>query len=329
MTIEREDLKMFKSTAVNDTSSNGGRMSANEVASGAIGNLFAPIDRTERLAGSLKYRKAFLKVNEDGSGTLFNGQVLLDTPTPGDDIITLFPGTQTDTQASITGSERRYGAGNLDDSISGGASTFDVEVEEGNTGIFQENDTIRVTDKASLDGAGNEEFRVIDYVTWLGNVATIFVTEALDNAYSDSDTRVSSVYEPGDVVATVSNFVVTTAGSGDYDDDDLTLNNRGTIEQTWTLTWTGATNFNIVGDTVGSAGSGTNGAGASPNNPSFTKPYFILAAGGFSGTWANGDTLVFQTHPIAVPVWFRRDVPAASAALGNNTAKAQLWGERV
>lgn len=329
MPIARADLKMYKSAAVNDTGANGGRMSASQVASAAIANLFASVDRSERLAGSTKYRKAFWKVANDGAPVFYNAQAYMHSPTPGDDAITFFPATQTDTQAAITGSERRYGVGSLDASIAADVAEIDVAVEDGNTGIFQIGDTVRVTDRATLDGAGNEEFRQVDDKSVLGNIVTLTLTEALENAYLASVTRVSSVYVCGDVKATVTDFVVTTAGDGDYDSDFLTLNNIGAIEQTWTLTWTGAGAFDAVGDTVGAVGSGSNGAGASPNNPSFTKPYFILASGGFSGTYASGDTIVFKTHPAAPPFWYRRVVPVDADVLGDNKAVMRFRGERA
>src|SRR5688572_27830164 len=328
MSIALSDLKMYKSAEVSDSGTNGGRMSANEVVSAAIANLFPPIEDAERVAGSTKYRKSFPKVHEDGSNTYYSAQVYMETLTAGEDVFSIFPATQTDVQSAITGSERRYAVGNLDATVSGGATEIDVEVEVGNTLTFVDGDTIRITDKATLGGAGNTEFAVIDGVpVVLGNIVTITLAEALTNAFLASNTRVMAVYEPGNTVGTISDFVDTTAGSGEYDDTDITLNNRGTIEQTWTITFTNATNFGITGDTVGSVGTGTVGGGAAPNNPSWTKPYFTLAAAGFSGVWASGDTIVFKTHPAAIPMWAKRVVPAGAAVAGSNTASVRLRGQ--
>jgi hypothetical protein len=329
MAIVLADLKMFKSATVSDSSSNGGRMSANEVVSGAIANLFPPVEDAERVAGSTTYRKFFQKVNEDGSSTLYSGQSYMERATAGEDVFSIFVGTQTDTQSAITGSERRYAVGDLDVNVSGGATAIDVEVEDGNTGTFVAGDTVRITDKTTLGGSGNTEFRVIDAggVAVLGNIVTLTLTVALDNAYLASNTRVMAVYEPGNVVASISDFVVTTVGDGDYDDTEITLNNRGSEEDTWTLLWTSSTNFTITGATAGSVGTGTVGGGAAPNNPSWTKPYFTLAAAGFSGTWASGDTIVFKTHPAAIPMWAKRVVPAGAAVAGSNTASVRLRGQ--
>lgn len=330
MSISASDLKMFKSATVSDTGSNGGRMSANEVVSGAIANLFPPVEDDERVAGSTKYRKFFEKIHEDGSNTLYSAQVFMERMTAGEDVFSIFPATQTNTQSGITGSERRYAVGNLDVNVDAEATEIDVEVEDGNTGTFVDGDTIRITDKATIDGEGNTEFAVIDGTPSVaGNIVTLTLADGLSNGYLASVTRVMAVYAHGNTVATLSNFVDTTAGNGEYDDTDITLNNRGTIEQTWTITFTNATNFGIVGDTVGSVGTGTTGGGAAPNNPSWTKPYFTLAAAGFSGTWASGDTIVFQTHPAAVPMWAKRVVPADSATQGSNSATVRMRGFRT
>lgn len=325
MPITRPDLKFFKSATVSDGGANGGRMSASEVVSGALANLFPPVEDAERVAGSIKYRKYFSKVHEDGSDTGYAARLFMERPTAGEDAYSIFPASQTDTQASITGDERRYAVGQLGANVDAGATEIEAAVEDGNTDTFEVGDTCRVTDKATLDGAGNTEFREIEAVDVLtGDVVALTFTEPLENAYLASVTRVMAVYEPGNVVASLSDFVVTAAGDGDYDDAEISLNNRGTEEQTLTVTFTNATNFGVVSDIHGSLGTGTVGGGAAPNNPSWTKPYFTLAAGGFSGTFASGDTIVFKTHPAAVPMWARRVVPADSAVASSNTASVRI-----
>lgn len=329
MTILRAEMKFYKSTTVGDTSANGGRMSSNQIASGAAANVFPSVDNAERVAGSTKYRKVSAKVANDADETLANARVFLDKQSTGEDVVTFFPGTQTDTQAAITGSEDQYGCGVLDTNVSVSATEVEVLCEPDNTDIFRDGEVIRISDKTDIDDeAGNEEFvTIVGTPDVVDDLVTITFTPALENAYLASVTRVASVYEYGDVEVAVDNFVVDSAGSGDYDDAFLTGDAIGGIEQTWTLTFTNATTFDIEGDTVGSQGTGTTGAGASPNNPAFTKPYFVLDNDGFSGTWQAGDTIVFQTHPAAVPLWMKRIVPAAAAPTAASTAVLVMDGE--
>lgn len=326
------ELKYYRSQTVSDAAGNGGRMSSNQIISAALANLFPAVQGAERLAGSTKRRKLFCKAAFDDDRTLLDTRIFVDQRTPANDRIYIFPGTQTNVQSELTGSERVYGCGLLNANVIAGATTMDVLVENFADAMLVTGDLVRISDKTpgDLDSAGSEEFVTITgSITNVSNVATFTFTPALGNGYSTANTRVMSVYQAGDVVGSISNMVVTTAGSGDFDVANILPDSIGSIEQTWTLTWTSATAFGIVGDTVGSVGSGSNGAGASPNNSAFSKPYFVLQTAGFSGVWASGDTLVFKTHPAAVPMWAKRVVPAGSAAYAPNSLIVVMKGETV
>ena len=330
MPILSNELLVYKSANVSDLSTNGGRMSANVVTSGAASNVFPTVSESERTNGVTKYRKLFLKAANDADLTLLNSKVYLDYNTPGGDRISFFPGTTTDTQAAITGSERQYGGGKLDSAVGGGASSLDVLVEAAAAVVFVNGDKIRVTDKATIGGGGNEEYVTINgTITFNADVATLPITPALANAYSDSNTRVEAVYEPGNVVGTFDTLIVTSADTGDLNPVNILPDSIGGVEQNWTLTFTSPTAFDIVGDTVGAVGSGSTGSGASPNNTSFSKPYFVIQSAGFSGTFVAADTITFTTHPAAVPIWMKQVVPAATATQSNNTATIVFDGETV
>lgn len=323
MPIITAELQVFRAANVSDQTTNGGRMSATEITSNVVGNVFPSVYEAERAAGSTKYRKVFFKNNHDGSDvTLLDSRVFMDKNSAGADKVTFFVGTQTNTQASVTGSERQYGCGDLDVTVAAAASSILVECETGNTGIFLVADTIRITDKTAIGESGNEETATISTVSVGGNIVTIGLSAPLVNGYSSANTRVASLYVKGDLKPTFDNFVVATVGNGDYNSGTypVTMDNEGTIEQTWTLTFTSATVFNISGNTVGATGSGSSGAGASPTNSDFSKPYFTLSASGFSGTYAAADTIVFQTHPAAIPIWIKRVVPVAAATTAGSTA---------
>ncbi len=332
MTILDSELKFYKSATVDDTPANGGRMSAAEVISGVVQNVFPHVLKAERDSGSTKYRKLFAKVANDADETLLAAQLWLDNPTPADDWCVMWPGSQTDTQGDITGSERIYGCAALSSDAAAGGSTLVVDVEDTSiTGIFHDGDTIRVTDMADPSAAtGNEEFLTISGApTVSGTQVTITVAETLANDYTvAAGSRVSSVYGAGDIKCSMTGWTETTA-AGAYDEATYppVLDNIGTIEQTWTLEFTDASNYTVSGDTVGSVGSGSISADFAPQNPDLSKPYFTLEATGFGGTWAQGDKIVFTTHPAAVPIWEKRVVPAGAASLANNKITLVLSGE--
>ena len=105
-------------------------MTAVQIISATTGNLFQEAGETERTAGSNKFRKAFYKVNQNGSDSLANGRVFVRQPSPGEDELYIFLGTQRNTQNDLTGSEDLFGAGVLDSGVSGGATQFDVAVHD-------------------------------------------------------------------------------------------------------------------------------------------------------------------------------------------------------
>jgi hypothetical protein len=321
MSILASEIKLYKSLVVSDTNSNGGRMSSNLIASGALANLFDHVTPEEKAAGSIKYRKFFTKIANDDDLTLFATKIFLDAPTPGDDWVTLFAGTQRDTMADHT-TPRRYGSAFLQENVSAGAATIIVTVENAAlSAIFQNGDPIVITDKVTPTSvSGNREvFTISGAPSVVGTQVTIGLSGTLANSYTTAaNARASSCLAAGDVSCSVSNWSET--GSGTYDETTYPVlcDNIGTIEQTWTLTFSDATTYTCVGDTVGSVGSGTVGSNFSPSNAAFAKPYFTLRAAGHGGTWTANNTITFQTHPAAPAGYLRRDVPAGAAAIGSN-----------
>ena len=336
MPIQSSELLFYKSDVVSDATSNGGRMSATAIPDGVKNNVWPDVPQGERTAGSTKYRKVFIKVANDADITLVDPRVFIETPTPGDDRVLIFPGTQTDTQGDLTGSERLYGAGGLDANVSAGATTLAVNCEAAADAIFQNGDLIRISDKDGVgDANGNVDFirlAATNAVSWNGGKATLTFAagQSLLTGYTAASTRVASVIEAADVAASVDGWTETST-SGTYDETThpVVTDSIGTIEQTWTITFSNATTFTCVGNTLGSVGGGTIGGGDfAPNNADFSKPYFTLTdSGGWGGTWASGDTLDFTTHPAAIPVWEKRIVPAGANSLSANKVVLAITGE--
>jgi hypothetical protein len=339
MPIDASEIKLLKSSVVNETTSNGGLMSNTEIVDGVKNNIWPDVPQAERTAGSVKYRKIFVKIANDADITLVDPKLFLETHTPGDDSVVLMAGTQIDTQAEADDYTRFYGAGDLDADVSAAATTIDVNVESGNASagadIFQLGDLIRISDKADVDAeSGNVEFLRLHAstgVSWNGDKATLTFAAgvSLANAYTTASTRVASVLEAADITASLDNWSESSA-SGIYDETGLppTLDHIGGIEETFTITFTDATNFGCVGSVVGSVGSGSIGGGDfAPNNTDHTKPYFTLLDAGWSGTWVGGDTVSFTTHPASTAVWQRRTVPAGANSLSGDEAIIAISGE--
>ena len=330
MTILNSELKFYSSSVVNDTAANGGVMSSNLLTSGVVQNVFPNVLSAERVAGSTKYRKLFLKVASATNETLLNPQFWLDVVTAAADWVVMFAGTQTGTVAGI-GTPRIYGCGTLKTSVIIGGSALVVTVEDSTiTGMFVNGDTIRITNMATPTAiVGTEQIMTITGVPAVsGNDVTITTVETLAAAYTGGAARVMSVYKPTDVACSITNWVETSV-AGTYDEATFPVagDNIGSVEQTWTITFADATNYTVSGNTVGAMPSGVTSANYAPNNSTFTKPYFTFESAGFGGTWAAGNTIVFQTHPAAVAIWEKRVVPAGAASLSGNFTTLVVGGE--
>ncbi len=338
MTILESELLLLKSITVSDDDTNGGKMNNNaSVTSGVTNNVWPSVFKAERTAGSTKYRKLFYKIANDDDLTLYSPQLWLDIVTPGDDWMVMFAGTQTDTQADITGSEALFGCATLNADASSSDTTVDVEVEDssllpaGSFPIFYDGQTIRITDKATPSGTGNEEMHVINGTPSVvsGNVIRITLTDALGYDFTTANSsRVMGVYEPSDAATSIDSWVETVAGDGSFDHDTYALGDDiGTIEESYTLTFSSATAFSVVDSSSASVGSGTTSADFAPTNSDVSKPLFTLESAGWSGTFASGDEITFSTHPASIPIWQKRVVPAGAGSLSGDKTTVVLTGE--
>lgn len=339
MTILSSELQLFLPTVVSDTSANGGGLSDSVVTSNVLQNVFPNVFKAERDLGSTKHRKVFPKVSNALYDTLFNPLIWLDNETIADDWVTFFVATPTMTEADIVGTERKYGCAPLLADVLTGVLTLDVTVPDaslatGNDAIFLAGDTVRLTNMETPSSVtGTEETLVIDAggVSVVGSVVTLTFTTALLNDYTSLLSRVMSVYDGADdVVASTVSITPTTAGDGDYDDTTypVVVDNIAGVDDTFTCTFTDATNFTCVRLSTGlSVGSGTTGVDFAPSNAAWSREFFTLLFSGFSGTWANGDTLVIVTKSATVPVFEKRVVPAGAASLTGNSVTLVFSGE--
>lgn len=92
------ELQTFLPQEVSDAVTNGGRMSANQVISGVVQNVWPHVPKAERTNGSRKYRKLFDKVSNDDDEPLLNPGYYLDGDSLGEDWFFFYPVGQDDTQ---------------------------------------------------------------------------------------------------------------------------------------------------------------------------------------------------------------------------------------
>lgn len=311
---------------------NGGRMAYAQLVSGVKNNLFPDVSQSERTAGSVKWRKAFIHVNSAQDVALLNAHLFLDALTPAGDFVLFQPGTATDTEDQIAG--RPYGIGTLHAPAAGGVVQIQVACEHNGEYAslmpIRVGDVLRVSDRPSTGGPGNEEWVGVTGIVYGPDFATVDISPALVNAYATANTLVSGVFEQPSVAAACSGVAVASAG-GTFDAatvGNLVAHNRGAVEESWTLTFTGPGNFTVSGTTVGMLPDiGSTSADFSPLNPATGTPYFTVKSAGWGGAFQANDTMAFSTHPAAIAVWYRRQVPAGTFSLANDYASLAIHGE--
>ena len=331
MPVQQSDIAYYKSVTVNDTNLNGGELSYLQVVNAVSSNVFPTISQARRTAGGTDWRKLFVKNKEATGLALYNTYLYIENPTPAGDMVFLAAGTLTDKQGDLS-SPRLYGCGWLNVAAAAGDASIQVLVEDGSVHIFAQNDVIRISDKTSVDDLNNnEEYLTVSSVSYNGDVATIGFTPVLSNNYSATNqaTRVASLLNAGTIQASISTPVVTsTGGSYDHNNHPITADNKGSIRQNITVTWTSSTAFTITGDTLGSLGSGNiSGINCAPNNPNASAPYFSINSSGFSGIFQAGDSMTFTVTPSAKAFWLKRIIPAQTASQAGNRFVVVAEGE--
>lgn len=337
MSILSSELKLYLSSVIDNSSSNGGYMSNNLLDTvDTENNLFDNVLKEEKTSGSEIKRKLFCKQENLAGEKLFGAQAWLDKQTQATgDYQLIFIGTQTDTQGTISPT-RFYGCAVLSAAGDATDTVLEVTVEHssllvgGARPIIQTGDAIRISDKTDPGSAGNEEWLTVsNVVNTTGLGMNVTVTPALTNSYAIGS-KVSSLLPLGDIQANKTGVVVTSS-SGTYNQASILLDNVGTIEDTITLTIkANGISFTANSARLGALADGTFAANYSVSNPNFSgRNYFTVNSAGWGGTWAQNDTLVFVTHPASAALWQLRVVIPGADAQSNNTTIIAFNGQSL
>lgn len=151
-----------------------------------------------------------------------------------------------------------------------------------------------------------------------GYIATV---GPLTHDYPALETQVSSALIFGDLAGRlIRNFTQKTwdsiwrdARSGDdtsakYDDKNypFALTNKGCIAQRWCIKFTSATEFDVIGESLGVIASGAITSNCAPLNPATGVPYFTIDYRGWGIGWATSNCLRFDTSAANAPLWIAR-----------------------
>jgi hypothetical protein len=322
MAIEAAELKIYKSSVVNNLTTNGGRMGTTEVVSAVSNNVFPNVTQAERTAGVTRYRKVYSKIYDDDSETLYNHKALISRQSPAGDYVQIKAGTNTDTQAQADDYTAWLGCGKVNAPIIADSTSIEV--------LFEINSGVQDGDSGWLSDGTNEEYVEVSSVSWISNTATIILAAGTEYAYSAYSESVpvwfASYADLSDTTSGADNIVATTAGDGTFDATYMTLLNKGCIEDSWTLTFSGVSAFTCVGTNSGLSRAGSKASTFEPVD-ALGDIMFRVTASAWVGTWTTGDTLTFDTHHAAKAIWLKEVVPASTVSYSNNTPYLRIAGE--
>jgi len=319
MSITASDIKFYKAVNNNDTAANGGRISSTEIVDNSLNNGFPNVSSAERVAGLTRYRKEFMRNENTGDLALYSGEIRIGTKSNSDDYFQLKSGNDTDQQSDAEGYSDWCGTGLLANAYGSGESSIEVEFDTP-SGIW---------DGAPIhidDGSNELDTSVVGAPSWVGNTATITISGELGSNYSALTTVISTIVDLGTIQTATGSWVeISSAGTFDESTYPVTTYNVGTVTDSWTLTFSDATNFSVTGTNTGSVGSGDLNTDFQPANGS--SYYFLIDKDGWGGSWAAGDTVTFTTTHAGKGFWVKEVVPAGIASYSNNTVTLDWRGE--
>jgi len=325
------ELMTYKSKVVSSDSTNGGRLSSDQVVSGVVQNVWPHVTKAERAAGSTLYRKLFDKAANDDDEELINPMYFLDGDTQGEDWIVFAPGTQIDTQGDMSIS-RWYGSGELKTAVTAGVDdTITVVMKDstiaGTIGLAQ--DTIILNDKTTPD-AVTGHLDVVEVTNASPSVSDNEVTFELTSTVAhsfDAGTKVCAVFVASEDLACA--ITKDTDANSLFDESEVVLDNIGTTRQTITFTFTSATAFTVAADDMTGLASGSVSSEYIITNTDFSKPVVTIPTAAWVGSPAAGNTVVITIDPAAQPLWQKRTVPAGCSSLANNYIRKVTMGESL
>lgn len=109
---------------------------------------------------------------------------------------------------------------------------------------------------------------------------------------------------------------------GSYNDTDypVAVTNADAITERWAIRFTSATQFEVIGETVGIIATGNTTTDLAPVNPRTTKPYFVVRREGWGTGWSVNNVVRFNTIGGLAPVWMvRTTLPGTPQGVTDST----------
>ncbi len=128
------------------------------------------------------------------------------------------------------------------------------------------------------------------------------------NGSLDLQARVENLFDQAAWTNVWTNELIGSQAPASYNDTDypLLVSNADAITERWAIRFTSATQFEVIGETVGIILAGSTTSDLAPINPRTNKPYFTLRREGWGSGWTVNNAVRFNTIGGLAPVWMAR-----------------------
>jgi hypothetical protein len=148
------------------------------------------------------------------------------------------------------------------------------------------------------------------------------------NGSLDLQARVQGLFDQNTWTNEWSDTRIGDAAPATYNETDypVVVTNADAITERWAIVFTGATSFEIVGESVGVIGTGNTTITTAPANPRTGQPYFSIPDDGWGSGWSTGNVLRFNTIGGLAPVWMVRTTLPGTPETVTDSFRFQVIG---
>ncbi|MGE8210954.1 MAG: hypothetical protein ACN6RH_15780 [Stenotrophomonas rhizophila] len=142
------------------------------------------------------------------------------------------------------------------------------------------------------------------------------------NGSLDLQARVQNLFDQAAWGNVWSDELSGSQAAASYNDTDypLLVTNADAITERWAIRFTSATQFEVIGETVGIIANGNTTTDLAPVNPRTAKPYFTMRREGWGTGWSVNNVVRLNTIGGLAPVWMvRTTLPGTPQGVTDST----------
>lgn len=148
------------------------------------------------------------------------------------------------------------------------------------------------------------------------------------NGSLDLQARVENLFDQANWTNEWKDQLADSPAPGTYNDTDypLLVTNADAITERWAIRFTSATQFEVIGETVGTIATGSTTEDCAPVNARTGLPYFVIDRDGWGTGWSTNNAVRFNTIGALAPVWMARTTLPGSPETAVDSFRFQVIG---